>query len=175
MIMSWFVINVFCFEWFSRHFFFQQSVGAVPLGVSVARKKEDEASVGSAPLARQQSNQASEYASSPVKTKTITGMITSWLKLTSSFFRLTQWIACTVWQYQLWEYCGTTLRFTEILSQKMATSLIKNHQTCGFKIHTQYISHFEFRYHTWGPDTNCYLLRQDKGCKLSVEESYMAL
>lgn len=125
MIMSWFVINVFCFEWFSRHFFFQQSVGAVPLGVSVARKKEDEASVGSAPLARQQSNQASEYASSPVKTKTITGMITSWLKLTSSFFRLTQWIACTVWQYQLWEYCGTTLRFTEILSQKMATSLIK--------------------------------------------------
>jgi len=125
MIMSWFVINVFCFEWFSRHFFFQQSVGAVPLGVSVARKKEDEASVGSAPLARQQSNQASEYASSPVKTKTITGMITPWLKLTSSFFRLTQWIACTVWQYQLWEYCGTTLRFTEILSQKMATSLIK--------------------------------------------------
>lgn len=125
MIMSWFVINVFCFEWFSRHFFIQQSVGAVPLGVSVARKKEDEASVGSAPLARQQSNQASEYASSPVKTKTITGMITPWLKLTSSFFRLTQWIACTVWQYQLWEYCGTTLRFTEILSQKMATSLIK--------------------------------------------------
>lgn len=55
----------------SRHIQ-QQSVGAVPLGVSVARKKEDEASVGSAPLARQQSNQASEYASSPVKTKTIT-------------------------------------------------------------------------------------------------------
>jgi len=44
--------------------------------VSVTRKKEDEASVGSAPLARQQSNQASEYASSPVKTKTVTGMIT---------------------------------------------------------------------------------------------------
>ncbi|XP_063246351.1 intermembrane lipid transfer protein VPS13B isoform X2 [Prinia subflava] len=55
----------------SRHIQ-QQSVGAVPLGVSVTRKKEDEASVGSAPLARQQSNQASEYASSPVKTKTIT-------------------------------------------------------------------------------------------------------
>ncbi|NXA45453.1 VP13B protein, partial [Nothocercus julius] len=50
----------------------QQSVGAVPLGVSVTRKKEDEASVGSAPVARQQSNQASEYASSPVKTKTVT-------------------------------------------------------------------------------------------------------
>ncbi|XP_064363746.1 intermembrane lipid transfer protein VPS13B isoform X5 [Dromaius novaehollandiae] len=50
----------------------QQSVGAVPLGVSVTRKKEDEASAGSAPLARQQSNQASEYASSPVKTKTVT-------------------------------------------------------------------------------------------------------
>ncbi|NWZ22532.1 VP13B protein, partial [Asarcornis scutulata] len=55
----------------SRHIQ-QQSVGSVPLGVSVTRKKEDEASVGSAPLARQQSNQASEYASSPVKTKTIT-------------------------------------------------------------------------------------------------------
>ncbi|NXU82904.1 VP13B protein, partial [Xiphorhynchus elegans] len=55
----------------SRHLQ-QQSVGAVPLGVSVTRKKEDEASVGSAPLARQQSNQASEYASSPVKTKTVT-------------------------------------------------------------------------------------------------------
>ncbi|KAI1243537.1 hypothetical protein IHE44_0001167 [Lamprotornis superbus] len=54
----------------SRHI--QQSVGAVPLGVSVTRKKEDEASVGSAPLPRQQSNQASEYASSPVKTKTVT-------------------------------------------------------------------------------------------------------
>uniref|UniRef100_A0A8C9U7M4 Vacuolar protein sorting 13 homolog B n=1 Tax=Serinus canaria TaxID=9135 RepID=A0A8C9U7M4_SERCA len=55
----------------SRHIQ-QQSVGAAPLGVSVTRKKEDEASVGSAPLARQQSNQASEYASSPVKTKTVT-------------------------------------------------------------------------------------------------------
>ncbi|XP_048143119.1 vacuolar protein sorting-associated protein 13B isoform X3 [Corvus hawaiiensis] len=55
----------------SRHIQ-QQSVGAVPLGVSITRKKEDEASVGSAPLARQQSNQASEYASSPVKTKTVT-------------------------------------------------------------------------------------------------------
>ncbi|NXA82913.1 VP13B protein, partial [Thryothorus ludovicianus] len=55
----------------SRHIQ-QQSVGAVPLGVSVTRKKEEEASVGSAPLARQQSNQASEYASSPVKTKTVT-------------------------------------------------------------------------------------------------------
>uniref|UniRef100_A0A8C5T3A0 Vacuolar protein sorting 13 homolog B n=1 Tax=Malurus cyaneus samueli TaxID=2593467 RepID=A0A8C5T3A0_9PASS len=55
----------------SRHIQ-QQSVGAVPLGVPVTRKKEDEASIGSAPLARQQSNQASEYASSPVKTKTVT-------------------------------------------------------------------------------------------------------
>ncbi|XP_017585846.1 PREDICTED: vacuolar protein sorting-associated protein 13B isoform X6 [Corvus brachyrhynchos] len=55
----------------SRHIQ-QQSVGAVPLGASITRKKEDEASVGSAPLARQQSNQASEYASSPVKTKTVT-------------------------------------------------------------------------------------------------------
>ncbi|XP_061851653.1 intermembrane lipid transfer protein VPS13B isoform X1 [Colius striatus] len=55
----------------SRHIQ-QQSVGTVPLAVSVSRKKDDEASVGSAPLARQQSNQASEYASSPVKTKTVT-------------------------------------------------------------------------------------------------------
>ncbi|NWR73000.1 VP13B protein, partial [Centropus unirufus] len=55
----------------SRHIQ-QQPVGTVALGVSVTRKKEDEASVGSAPLARQQSNQASEYASSPVKTKTVT-------------------------------------------------------------------------------------------------------
>ncbi|XP_071410190.1 intermembrane lipid transfer protein VPS13B isoform X2 [Pithys albifrons albifrons] len=55
----------------SRHIQ-QPSVGAIPLGMSVTRKKEDEASVGSAPLARQQSNQASEYASSPVKTKTVT-------------------------------------------------------------------------------------------------------
>nr|XP_009674280.1 PREDICTED: vacuolar protein sorting-associated protein 13B isoform X5 [Struthio camelus australis] len=55
----------------SRHIQ-QPSVGTVPLGMSVTRKKEDEASVGSAPLARQQSNQASEYASSPVKTKTVT-------------------------------------------------------------------------------------------------------
>lgn len=47
---------------------------AVPLVVPVSRRKEDEVSVGSAPLAKQQSCQASEYASSPVKTKTITGM-----------------------------------------------------------------------------------------------------
>lgn len=47
---------------------------AVPLGMSISRRKEDEASVGSAPLAKQQSYQASEYASSPIKTKTITGM-----------------------------------------------------------------------------------------------------
>ncbi|XP_069076646.1 intermembrane lipid transfer protein VPS13B isoform X1 [Pleurodeles waltl] len=50
----------------------QQPVGAVPLVMPVTRKKEDEVSVGSAPLARPPSNQASEYASSPVKTKTVT-------------------------------------------------------------------------------------------------------
>ncbi|KYO29383.1 vacuolar protein sorting-associated protein 13B isoform A [Alligator mississippiensis] len=55
----------------SRHIQ-QQPVGTVPLGLPVTRKKEDEVSVGSAPLAKQQSNQASEYASSPVKTKTVT-------------------------------------------------------------------------------------------------------
>lgn len=47
---------------------------AVPLVMPVNRRKEDELSVGSAPLLKQQSYQASEYASSPVKTKTVTGM-----------------------------------------------------------------------------------------------------
>ncbi|KAJ6653811.1 hypothetical protein lerEdw1_008655, partial [Lerista edwardsae] len=42
------------------------------LGTPATRKKEDEVSVGSTPLAKQHSNQASEYASSPVKTKTVT-------------------------------------------------------------------------------------------------------
>ncbi|XP_051015429.1 intermembrane lipid transfer protein VPS13B isoform X1 [Acomys russatus] len=56
----------------SRHM--QQPVVAVPLVPSVSRWKEDELSAGSAPLAKQQSYQASEYASSPVKTKTVTGM-----------------------------------------------------------------------------------------------------
>ncbi|XP_072462964.1 intermembrane lipid transfer protein VPS13B isoform X2 [Notamacropus eugenii] len=55
----------------SRHIQ-QQAMGAVPHVVPVTRKKEDEVSVGSMPLAKQQSNQASEYASSPVKTKTVT-------------------------------------------------------------------------------------------------------
>ncbi|XP_061459906.1 intermembrane lipid transfer protein VPS13B isoform X5 [Rhineura floridana] len=49
-----------------------QQSGSVSLGTPVTRKKEDEVSVGSTPLAKQQSNQASEYASSPVKTKTVT-------------------------------------------------------------------------------------------------------
>ncbi|XP_023373239.1 vacuolar protein sorting-associated protein 13B isoform X1 [Otolemur garnettii] len=55
----------------SRHIQ-QQSVVAVPLVMPISRRKEDEVSVGSAPLAKQQSYQASEYASSPIKTKTIT-------------------------------------------------------------------------------------------------------
>ncbi|XP_061571778.1 intermembrane lipid transfer protein VPS13B-like isoform X1 [Cololabis saira] len=46
----------------------QQKAGSV----SLAKKKEDEVSVGSTPLAKQPSNQASDYASSPVKTKTVT-------------------------------------------------------------------------------------------------------
>ncbi|XP_070248088.1 intermembrane lipid transfer protein VPS13B isoform X2 [Myotis yumanensis] len=54
----------------SRHM--QQPVIAVPLVMPISRRKEDEASVGSAPLAKQQSYQASEYASSPIKTKTVT-------------------------------------------------------------------------------------------------------
>nr|XP_027802688.1 vacuolar protein sorting-associated protein 13B [Marmota flaviventris] len=49
-----------------------QPVVAVPLVMPISRRKEDELSVGSAPMAKQQSYQASEYASSPIKTKTIT-------------------------------------------------------------------------------------------------------
>lgn len=54
----------------SRHV--QQPVVAVPLVPSVCRRKDEELSAGSAPLAKQQSYQASEYASSPIKTKTVT-------------------------------------------------------------------------------------------------------
>ncbi|XP_029927475.1 vacuolar protein sorting-associated protein 13B isoform X3 [Myripristis murdjan] len=46
----------------------QQPPGAAPL----SKRREDEVSVGSTPLAKQPSNQASDYASSPVKTKTVT-------------------------------------------------------------------------------------------------------
>ncbi|XP_078109917.1 intermembrane lipid transfer protein VPS13B isoform X3 [Sander vitreus] len=46
----------------------QQTPGSVPQ----AKRREDEVSVGSTPLAKQPSNQASDYASSPVKTKTVT-------------------------------------------------------------------------------------------------------
>ncbi|XP_038147757.1 vacuolar protein sorting-associated protein 13B-like isoform X3 [Cyprinodon tularosa] len=46
----------------------QQNPGPVPL----AKRREDEVSVGSAPLGIQPSNQASDYASSPMKTKTVT-------------------------------------------------------------------------------------------------------
>ena len=46
-------------------------------GVPIVKmmRREDEASVGSTPLAKQLSNQASDYASSPVKTKTVTGTL----------------------------------------------------------------------------------------------------
>ncbi|XP_069778608.1 intermembrane lipid transfer protein VPS13B-like isoform X4 [Narcine bancroftii] len=50
----------------------QQSAAGVQLVLPTTRRKEDEISIGSTPLAMQQSNQASEYASSPVKTKTAT-------------------------------------------------------------------------------------------------------
>ncbi|TKS81631.1 Vacuolar protein sorting-associated protein 13B [Collichthys lucidus] len=43
-----------------------------PGSVTLAKRREDEVSVGSTPLAKQPSNQASDYASSPVKTKTVT-------------------------------------------------------------------------------------------------------
>ncbi|XP_054637998.1 intermembrane lipid transfer protein VPS13B-like isoform X1 [Dunckerocampus dactyliophorus] len=46
----------------------QQNPGPVPL----AKRREDDTSVGSTPLVQQTSNQASDYASSPVKTKTVT-------------------------------------------------------------------------------------------------------
>nr|XP_015804809.2 intermembrane lipid transfer protein VPS13B isoform X1 [Nothobranchius furzeri] len=46
----------------------QQNAGAVPL----AKRREDDVSVGSTPRAKQLSNQASDYASSPLKTKTVT-------------------------------------------------------------------------------------------------------
>ncbi|KAF3691535.1 Vacuolar protein sorting-associated protein 13B Cohen syndrome protein 1 [Channa argus] len=46
----------------------QQNPGPVPL----AKRREDEVSIGSTPLAKPPSNQASDYASSPVKTKTVT-------------------------------------------------------------------------------------------------------
>ncbi|XP_039661568.1 vacuolar protein sorting-associated protein 13B isoform X4 [Perca fluviatilis] len=46
----------------------QQTPGSIPQ----AKRREDEVSVGSTPLAKQPSNQASDYASSPVKTKTVT-------------------------------------------------------------------------------------------------------
>lgn len=50
-----------------------QTPGSVPL----AKRREDDVSVGSTPLVTQPSNQASDYASSPVKTKTVTGRFTS--------------------------------------------------------------------------------------------------
>ncbi|XP_018123635.1 vacuolar protein sorting-associated protein 13B isoform X3 [Xenopus laevis] len=50
----------------------QQPLGSAPLAVPLSRKKEDEVSIGSAPLVKQPSNQPSDYASSPVKTKTVT-------------------------------------------------------------------------------------------------------
>lgn len=56
------------------HLTFQQPMIAVSLVMPINKRKEDEMSVGSAPLAKQQSCQASEYASSPIKTRTMTGM-----------------------------------------------------------------------------------------------------
>lgn len=41
----------------------------------VMKTREDEASVASTPHAKQLSNQASDYISSPMKTKTITGTL----------------------------------------------------------------------------------------------------
>ncbi|KAJ4922302.1 hypothetical protein JOQ06_021392 [Pogonophryne albipinna] len=49
----------------------QQAPGLVPL----AKRKEDEVTLGSAPPPELPPNQASDYASSPVKTKTVTGQV----------------------------------------------------------------------------------------------------
>ncbi|KAM5281501.1 intermembrane lipid transfer protein VPS13B isoform 2-T2 [Ctenodactylus gundi] len=54
----------------SKHM--QQPAVGVPLIVPVSKRKEDDLSVGSAPMAKQQSCQASEYTSSPIRTKTLT-------------------------------------------------------------------------------------------------------
>ncbi|CAL8338801.1 unnamed protein product, partial [Gadus morhua 'NCC'] len=50
----------------------QQAPAVVAMAMPLAKRREDEVSVGSTPLAKQPSNQASDYASSPVKTKTVT-------------------------------------------------------------------------------------------------------
>uniref|UniRef100_A0A3B3U6M2 Vacuolar protein sorting 13 homolog B n=1 Tax=Poecilia latipinna TaxID=48699 RepID=A0A3B3U6M2_9TELE len=50
----------------------QQVLDLNPGPVPLVKRREDEVSVGSAPLAKQPSNQASDYASSPMKTKTVT-------------------------------------------------------------------------------------------------------
>ncbi|RXN01534.1 Vacuolar protein sorting-associated protein 13B, partial [Acipenser ruthenus] len=68
----------------SRHSH-QQPAGAIPVTLPVTKRKEDELSVGSAPLAKQPSNQASEYASSPVKTKTLIGDAFPWTISLSRF------------------------------------------------------------------------------------------
>ncbi|KAJ8013405.1 hypothetical protein DPEC_G00052920 [Dallia pectoralis] len=49
-----------------------QAPGVVPMVIPLTKRTEDEVSLGSTALARQLSNQASDYASSPVKTKTVT-------------------------------------------------------------------------------------------------------
>ncbi|KAL0963316.1 hypothetical protein UPYG_G00304530 [Umbra pygmaea] len=49
-----------------------QAPGVAPMAMPMTKRRDDEVSVRSTPLARQLSNQASDYASSPVKTKTVT-------------------------------------------------------------------------------------------------------
>ncbi|KAG5271733.1 hypothetical protein AALO_G00183420 [Alosa alosa] len=50
----------------------QQTQGVPPVVMAGSKRREDEVSMGSAPYAKPPSNQASDYASSPVKTKTVT-------------------------------------------------------------------------------------------------------
>lgn len=52
-------------------FTLMQTVGSG--SILMMKTREDEASVASTPLAKQLSNQASDYISSPMETKTITG------------------------------------------------------------------------------------------------------
>lgn len=72
-----------------------QTPGSVPL----AKRREDEVSVGSTPLAKQPSNQASDYASSPVKTKTVTG------KFTKPKLKILLW-QCTSYKNLKWTPCS---------------------------------------------------------------------
>lgn len=71
-----FVERPLCFYVHKFFFILLNLVQTVGSGSMLMMKmREDEASVASTPLAKQLSNQASDYISSPMKTKTITGTL----------------------------------------------------------------------------------------------------